>query len=51
MDPKTIHIYHIRVYREGEDFSCHYTGTEKDAWQYISPYIVLGYTVEVYLEV
>ena len=48
---ETIHIYHIRVYNKtGEDFSCHYTGTTKDVNQYVSPYLVLGYTIEIYME-
>ena len=44
-----VHIYHIRVYKAGEDFSCHYTGTD-GAMKYCQKYLELGYTVEIYME-
>lgn len=44
-----VHIYHIRVFKDGEGFSCHYTGAD-GAMRYCQSYLNLGYTVEIYME-
>lgn len=47
-----IHIYHIRVYGNDRDFSCHYTGTEEQVGKFIFRQLNLedGLTVEIYRE-